>query len=193
MRAAVAAFAHEFVAFLNAAWTPFHATAEGAKLLEAAGYEHIAETESWDGKLRPGGKYFFTRNGSAIVAFAVGGAYKPGGGFNIIGAHTDSPCPRLKPISKSSAHGYLQVGVAPYGGGLWHTWFDRDLTVAGRALVRDPRDGSVRHRLVRIDRPIMRIPTLAIHLSRTVRCPRRHARAHVGHASRPPRRAALRC
>ena len=130
---------------------------------------------------------------SAVCAFTVGAKYCPGNGFVIIGAHTDSPCPRLKPNTKATSADFLQVRVQNYGGGLWYTWFDRDLTVAGRALVRDRRDGSVRHRLVRIDRPIMRIPTLAIHLSRTVRCPRRHARAHVGHASRPPRRAALRC
>lgn len=137
-------------------------------MLSAAGYERLDEMGSWQAALRPGGKYYFTRNGSAIVAFAVGSSYQPGGGFNIIGAHTDSPCPKIKPLSKASAHGYLQVGVAPYGGGLWHTWFDRDLSIAGRALVRDAKSGSVTPRLVKIAKPIMRIPTLAIHLSRTV-------------------------
>ena len=122
----------QFVAFLNEAWTPFHAVAVAVRMLSAAGYERLDEMGSWQAALRPGGKYYFTRNGSAIVAFAVGSSYQPGGGFNIIGAHTDSPCPKIKPLSKASAHGYLQVGVAPYGGGLWHTWFDRDLTVVGR-------------------------------------------------------------
>ena len=62
--------------------------------------------------------------------------------------------------------GYLEVGVQPYGGGLWHTWFDRDLTIAGRVIIREKKDGSYSHRLIRIEEPIMRIPTLAIHLDR---------------------------
>ena len=105
---------------------------------------------------------------SAVTAFAVGAKYAPGNGFVIIGAHTDSPCPKLKPNTKHANAGFLQVRVQNYGGGLWYTWFDRDLGVAGRVLVR--RDGGARtsHELVKIDRPIMRIPSLAIHLDRSL-------------------------
>lgn len=84
----------------------------------------------------PGGKYFFTRNMSTLVAFAVGEKVTAGSGFTIVGAHTDSPCPKLKPISKLTKGGYLQLSVAGYGGGLWHTWYDRDLSVAGRVVVQ---------------------------------------------------------
>ncbi|MBA0710294.1 hypothetical protein Golax_025279, partial [Gossypium laxum] len=92
--------------------------------------------------------------------------YVAGNGFHVVGAHTDSPCLKLKPVSKVKKADYLEVGVQTYGGGLWHTWFDRDLTVAGRVMIREEKGGSVSysHRLVRIEEPIMRVPTLAIHL-----------------------------
>ena len=117
----------------------------------------------WASTVRPGGKYYITRNGSSVVAFAVGARWRPGGPIAAVGTHTDSPCLRLKPVSRRAAAGFVQVGVETYGGGIWHTWFDRDLSVAGRAVVRDS-DGNFVPRLVSVGRPILRIPTLAIHL-----------------------------
>ncbi|THF97513.1 hypothetical protein TEA_011301 [Camellia sinensis var. sinensis] len=181
--------AADLVDFLNASPTAFHAVGnanallfalflsplrpvlfgyEAKKRLTSAGYEQVSEREDWS--LEAGKTYFFTRNHSTIVAFAIGKKYVAGNGFHVIGAHTDSPCLKLKPVSKVSKGGYLEVGVQTYGGGLWHTWFDRDLTVAGRLIIREGKDGNVSysHRLVRIAEPIMRIPTLAIHLDRDV-------------------------
>ncbi|EPS62030.1 aspartyl aminopeptidase-like protein, partial [Genlisea aurea] len=159
----------DLVEFLNASPTAFHAVDESKKRLVSSGYTYLSEREDW--KLEAGGKYFFTRNHSTIVAFAIGKKYVAGNGIYIIGAHTDSPCLKLKPVSKLSKGGYLEVGVQTYGGGLWHTWFDRDLSVAGRVIVREQQKNgseSYHHRLVRVEDPIMRIPTLAIHLDREV-------------------------
>ncbi|KAM0000977.1 putative aspartyl aminopeptidase [Helianthus debilis subsp. tardiflorus] len=160
--------AADLIDFLNASPTAFHAVDEAKKRLKAAGYEQIFERGDWN--LQAGKKYFFTRNYSTVVAFAIGKKYVAGNGFHIVGAHTDSPCLKLKPVSKVSKGGYLEVGVQTYGGGLWHTWFDRDLTIAGRLIIKEGKsDGaSYSHRLVRLQEPIMRIPTLAIHLDRGV-------------------------
>ncbi|EFJ48973.1 hypothetical protein VOLCADRAFT_104511, partial [Volvox carteri f. nagariensis] len=154
--------AQELVDFLNAAWTPFHAVDEARKMLLAAGFKHLQEKDAWD--INPGGRYFFTRNATTIVAFAVGKKYAPGNGFYMIGAHTDSPCLKLKPVSKSTKSDCLMLNVETYGGGLWSTWFDRELGVAGRVLVRHPDTGMLAQRLVKISKPIARIPMLAIHL-----------------------------
>ncbi|KAI8085188.1 peptidase M18 [Halteromyces radiatus] len=157
----------DLIEYINKSPSPFHATFEATELLKKAGYQEIKERESWNnGVLKQNGKYYFTRNGSSIVAFAIGGQYKPGNGFSILGAHTDSPCLKLKPVSKKDKSSYLEVGCQTYGGGIWHTWFDRDLSVAGRVLVQH-EDGTFKHTLVKVDRPLLRIPTLAIHLDRT--------------------------
>lgn len=150
--------------YLNESWTQFHATAEAKRQLIAAGFHLLNEDEEWE--LKPGGRYFFTRNMSSLVAFAIGEKYSVGNGFHIIAAHTDSPCLKLKPKSASCKSSYLMVNVQTYGGGLWHTWFDRDLSVAGRVIVR-AGDGFIQ-KLVKIKRPLLRVPTLAIHLDRTV-------------------------
>ncbi|KAL1915556.1 uncharacterized protein VTP21DRAFT_6680 [Calcarisporiella thermophila] len=157
--------AQEFVNFVTNSPSPFHAVEESCKRLRAAGFQELKERDAW--KVQPNGKYYFTRNRSSVVAFAVGGNYAPGNGFTILGAHTDSPCLKVKPVSKRESMDYLQVGVELYGGGIWHSWFDRDLSVAGRVLVQQ-NDNTFKHTLVKIDRPLLRIPTLAIHLDRTV-------------------------
>ncbi|XP_072979895.1 probable aspartyl aminopeptidase [Typha angustifolia] len=151
--------------YLNESWTQFHATAEAKRQLLAAGFHLLNENDDWD--LQPGGRYFFTRNMSCLVAFAIGEKYRAGNGFHVIAAHTDSPCLKLKPRSASTKSGYLMVNVQTYGGGLWHTWFDRDLSLAGRVILKTG-DGSFLHKLVKVKRPLLRVPTLAIHLDRSV-------------------------
>ncbi|KAK9474792.1 peptidase M18 [Dipodascopsis tothii] len=164
MAALSKAYAQDFLAFVNASPSPYHVVENAKKLLKSAGFLELKEREPWAGKIQKGHKYFLTRNGSSIIAFAVGKKWQAGNGISIIGAHTDSPTLRLKPVSSKGADGYLQVGVELYGGGLWHTWFDRDLSVAGRVYVQT-KDGNLVPKVVRINKPILRIPTLAIHLN----------------------------
>jgi len=158
------ALGESFIKFINSSRTAFHAVETTKNKLSSLGFQELSEKNPWT--VNPGGKYWFTRNQSSIVAFTIGQKWKNGNGFNMVGAHTDSPCLKVKPQSNKSNYGYLQVGVETYGGGLWYTWFDRDLTVGGRVIVKNGE--SYESRLVYIPRPIMRIPSLAIHLDRTV-------------------------
>lgn len=154
----------DFVDFVNASPTPYHAVQSASARFEKAGFKLIRERDSWASTLRPGGKYYLTRNASTIVAFTIGRKWRPGNPVAIVGAHTDSPCLRLKPVSKKTNVGFLQIGVETYGGGIWTSWFDRDLSIAGRVLVKEG-DNFVQ-KLVKVDKPLVRIPTLAIHLHR---------------------------
>jgi len=149
--------------YLDSSPDPFHVVHSSTKLLEDAGFVELKEEEAFSGKVQAGGKYYYTRNRSTLVAFAVGKKWKSGNGFKVIGAHTDSPNLRVKPNSKRSAAGCTQLGVECYGGGLWHTWFDRDLGISGRVLVRTKAE-TIEQRLVLIKRAVLRIPNLAIHL-----------------------------
>ncbi len=95
----------------------------------------MSETSNWN--LKKGSKYFFTRNNTTLVAFNVGESFTPENtGFKIVGCHTDSPCLRLAPVSKAKFKTTKQVYVSTYGGGLWHTWFDRDLVLAGKIVYK---------------------------------------------------------
>lgn len=152
----------DFIAFLNESCTAFHSVEAAKKRFLGAGFIEINESEEW--RLIIGKSYFFIRNGTTIMAFTVGNGYVPGNGFTVIGAHTDSPCFKIKPNPTSKKSEALMLNTQPYGGGLWHTWFDRDLGLAGRVIIR-AADGSLESRLFRIDTPISRIPTLAIHLT----------------------------
>ncbi len=157
--------AKDLVAYINASPTPDHCVAESARRLDEAGFQALDEGEGWS--LEAGGGYYVVRGGS-ITAFRVGTGAPHEVGFRLTGAHTDSPNLRVKPIANVTASGWLQLGVETYGGLLDYTWLDRDLGLAGSVRLREP-GGRVTRRLVRVDRPILRIPSLAIHLNREIR------------------------
>ena len=127
------------LAFLAQSPTPFHATTGLAALLDSAGFEALPETADW--ALRPGGRYYTVRNGSSIVAFVLGADARQRAGIRMLGAHTDSPCLMVRPRPESTRQGYFQLGVEVYGGVLLNPWFDRDLSLAGRVVVRTAEDG----------------------------------------------------
>ncbi|MCF3962426.1 M18 family aminopeptidase [Streptomyces fuscigenes] len=149
----------DLMAFLSASPSPYHAVANAAARLEKAGFRQVAETDQWDGAA--GGRYVL--RGGAIVAWYVPEGAPAHTPFRIVGAHTDSPNLRVKPLPDSGAYGWRQVAVEVYGGTLLNTWLDRDLGLAGRITLRD---GSIR--LVTVDRPLLRVPQLAVHLDRSV-------------------------
>ena len=150
--------------FIDRSPTPFHAVNEMKNFLFHEGYTELKETSPW--KLTPNGKYFLTRNDSSLIAFIVGMKTKDASGFKIIGAHTDSPNLKLKPNPAYEKNGYLQLGIEVYGGVLLSTWTDRDLSLAGRVIIKGKKQPL--SKLVRFDDPLLRIPQLAIHLNRDV-------------------------
>ena len=155
-------FNQELIQFLNASATPYHGVATMVAKLQKAGFQPLSESESWS--LKEGGKYYVTRNGSSIIAFTMG---KPERGARMVGAHTDSPCLKVKPQPELSRHSYFQLGVEVYGGVLLNPWFDRDLSLAGRVQYLNHQQ-LLCHQLINFKRPVAIIPSLAIHLDREV-------------------------
>lgn len=158
-------YAREMLQFIDESPSPFHAVAAARRRLEAAGFVALNEREAWS--LRVDGAYFVERGGGSLIAFRVGAASPISAGWRMIGAHTDSPNLRLKPRLAKHAHKHLLLDTEPYGGLLIATWADRDLSVAGRVVVRE-EGGRLASRLVRSPAPMCRIPNLAIHLNRAV-------------------------
>ena len=148
--------------FLKASPTPFHATASLAQRLEAAGFQRLDERQSW--AVETGGRYYVTRNDSSIIAIQLGRRPVLEAGLRLVGAHTDSPCLRVKPNPELHKQGFWQLGVEVYGGALLAPWFDRDLSLAGRVTFRE--GGKVQSQLIDFRLPIAIIPSLAIHLNR---------------------------
>lgn len=156
-------FNSDLLQFIGSAPTPYHAVAGIVQRLQAAGFQPLLEADAWS--LQAGGKYYVTRNGSSVVAFRCGSRDPVAHGLRLVGAHTDSPCLRVKPSPELVKKEYFQLAVEVYGGVLLNPWFDRDLSLAGRVTAQND-GGQLRHVLVDFDKPVAVIPSLAIHLDR---------------------------
>jgi len=149
--------------FLKACPTPFHAVKTMAKQLLSHGFVRLYEKDEWN--LQPGQRYFVTRNDSSIIAFDCGQGEPLSSGVRMLGAHTDSPCLKVKPQPDINKQGFYQLGVEKYGGMLLNPWFDRDLSMAGRVTYVNTA-GEVCNALIDFERAVATVPSLAIHLDR---------------------------
>ena len=153
----------KLLTFLENSPTSFHAVENMAARLRGEGFEELKEADCWS--IEAGGRYFVTRNMSSLIAFQV--PCRDYTGFQIISSHSDSPTFKIKenPEMKVEGH-YVKLNVEKYGGMLCAPWFDRPLSIAGRLVVRTA-DG-LQTKLVNVDRDLVMIPNLAIHMNRQV-------------------------
>ena len=149
--------------FIQKSPTAFQAVEEMKKRLEKEGYKELKEEEHWE--IIPGGNYYVTRNNSALIAFSI--PKKPVWKFHIMASHSDSPALKIKENPEIEVEkAYIKLNVERYGGMLLAPWFDRPLSVAGRLIVR--KDGEIQEKLVAVDKDLLIIPNLAIHMNREV-------------------------
>ena len=157
----------ELLDFLYHCPTPYHTVDTVKRILLDQGYEELHESAAWD--LRKGGRYFAIRGGSSVIAFRIpkeaGCGKETPVGFMIAASHSDSPSLKVKVNPEMNGNGYIRLNVEKYGGLLMQSWFDRPLSVAGRVVVRD--ENRIQSRLICIDRDLVMIPRLAIHMDRT--------------------------
>jgi aspartyl aminopeptidase len=153
----------DLIDFIDASPSPYHAAAEALRRLTAAGFSEVAPDAEWPA----GPGRYVTLEGGSLFAWAVPDGAAPHTPFRLLGAHTDSPTLRVKPRPDTGSVGIRQLGVEVYGGPLLNSWLDRDLGLAGRVVIRTA-DGTAT-RLLRVHRPLLRIPQLAIHLDQDMR------------------------
>ena len=161
-------YCRDLLEFISASPSPWHACAETERQLQAAGYQAFDEgSERWD--LSPGTRGYVTRSGSSLIAFKIGTQPPAEKGFRIISAHLDSPCLRITPKPDRQGHGCASLAVDIYGAPILATWADRDLGLSGRVSLAGATEPlQIETVLLRIDRPLCRISSLAIHLNRKV-------------------------
>ncbi len=150
--------------FIDENPTSFHVVSNLKKELLSLGYTELLEHENWD--VSSNGQFFVTRADGSIVIFRTPSKWDKDYAFNIIGAHTDSPCLKIKNNPISTKEGYQLLNVEIYGGVLLNSWFDRDLYFGGRVIIEN-KQGELESKYIKITKKL-RIPRLAIHLDREV-------------------------
>ena len=154
----------ELTTFIEHAPTAFHAVAELKEILKQEGFEELKESEKW--KIKPGKRYYVTRNNSSIIAVKAGKELD-NYSFHVTASHSDSPAFKLKENAEIEvAKKYTVLNTEGYGGMICQTWFDRPLSLAGRVMVKNGE--RIETRLVKVDRDLLMIPSLAIHMDRKV-------------------------
>lgn len=157
----------ELIDFLYDSPSACHGVKETQKILDENGFIEIKEADKWD--LQAKGKYYVIKNDSALIAFEVGTGDIEETGFRLIGAHTDVPGFRIKPNPQMISEGkYVKLNTEVYGGPILHTWFDRPLSIAGKVSLKGASPLKPETRLVNINKPLLIIPSLAIHMNREV-------------------------
>ncbi|MEN2258525.1 M18 family aminopeptidase [Paraclostridium benzoelyticum] len=160
-------FARNLIGFIEKSPTAFHSVETSEELLKLNGFKKLDSREAW--KLEQNGKYYTTKNSSAIVAFTVNTNNLKEDGFRIIGSHSDSPSFRVKPNPEMEVEKtYLKLNTECYGGPILNTWLDRSLAIAGRVVLKGKSILRPEETLVNINKPICIIPNLAIHMNREV-------------------------
>ena len=155
-------FGNTAVNALKKSVSPYNFVEFAKKELKTAGFTQIYECDPW--VFEAGKTYFYTRNNSCIIAFNIGKKYNPEEScFKIIGAHTDSPSLRISPNSYNPSGELERYNVQYYGGGLWFTWLDRDLSVAGKVIFKD-NSGKLTSKIIQCEEPIFFIPNCPPHL-----------------------------
>ena len=159
-------FASDLIEFIDVSPTSYQAVEEIEKRLIKNGFTQLVETEKWE--LKSEQKYFLKLNDSAIISFVVGRDSIADTGFRLLGAHTDSPTFKIKPNAAMVKDGYIVLNTEVYGGPILSTWFDKPLSIAGRVMVKGADALRPEAKMMCIDKDLLIIPNLAIHMNREV-------------------------
>lgn len=156
--------ADSFMQFIDTAVTSYHSVLHAKEMLISKGFRELTLNARWE--LAPGKSYYVNVYDTSLVAFQI--SDNPNGRLHIAAAHTDYPCLKVKPSCEINANGYAKVNVIVYGGAIYSSWFDRPLSLAGKVVTKSDSVFEPNEQLIHIDKPVLVLPNLAIHMNREV-------------------------